>query len=643
MQLFQQIENCSRKSLLEVGLHSIVLTQALADKNHYFRCLIHLKQEQQQMMDIQISMINLNFVLHKSLFCLIQFIIQILGPILGIFGIWKYRAETQTFIMQKFYLYSSEPAVVGEVNRKQIVLFNEMWEETEKLWKMFLQVYENFNCEILQEYNKKKVINIQEIIERLQKVYLDNQKRFKNIDPREFEYIISRLARIIKRFCCQIILKRDQKTQKVLEYLKKVGQETNIYKDWYKQFAEIKYKFEVKKNTVIQRNSIRNKIKVSSLSPSAIEQESQKAQQINNKNKSIKQKKESKPLNKNQKQEEQKKDKKEEEEVLENLNNTFPQIILKTNLIKETLKVKFPSQQYDMNLLQEILVLEISGICVSSPSRISPAVGESLHLFSHQLLSVEAYKRDQEDSCCYSLKKFLKANYNPIGLKQNNPLPYWLHCQIISGIIHLWGAPKATDESEILIKIVDQLSFTILSFHLTIKDKEGFDVRDKSSTTVNKVTSGNNLVSSLRIFKQNLTQSPTQQKSYENKSKAMQLIPRLNQFSKDISTQTLWTENPNIKVVKDYSFKEQNNPQNQKEESESDQQQLPQQNSSYEKNYLKENSIEINMIDCSKHDKYQEEQEILEDEIKSQISNIDEKSENEIYQQTTVNVYKPGK
>ncbi|KAL4506674.1 hypothetical protein ABPG72_000245 [Tetrahymena utriculariae] len=687
----------------------------------------------------------------------VQLIVQIVGPILGVLGIWKYRAEIYTFIMKKFYLYSSESAVVGEVYKKQIILMNEMWEETEKLWKFFLQVNKNFSNEILQEYQTHKTLNTIEIMARVYKVYLDNQKKFFNIDPREFEFIDSRLVRIIKRFCYQIILKRDQKTQKVLEYLKKVGKKTNTSKDWYKQFAEIKYKFEVQKNKVVQKNPNENKTDLIVQSPLIIKHNSQKLEQNEVQNNSIESKRESQHVSKDldiisehnaltdrkliqnggkdqsneqtlnnietkiqipefesyafkdtnpiisnfqsqnklqsprqnlpiksqdylKEQDEQKKDK---EEILENL-NPFPEILLKADLIQETLKAKFPNQQFDMHLLQEIIILEISGINTTCPNRISPAVGESLHLFSHQLLRVEAYKRDLEDSCCYCLKKFLKANYSPIGFNENNPLPQWLNCQIINGIIHIWGTPKINDEPEILIKIVDQLTFTILSFHLTIKDKEGYDLKDKSNlSTIYKIRSENNLVASLRMQKQkqmqqNLFQNQNEQKqdsiepNLENKSKTLQLIPRLSKFSKDFPTfknrnrgQSSQIENFRIQAVQEQPLKELDSPQRQKAGS-GIHQQLQKENNQFfnmkqaqllnqhkpskDEIFLKESSIKINMIDSgfeySKEDKSLEEEEDNNQELdkeSQQERNFDEKNENEVYHQVTVNNYQVGK
>jgi hypothetical protein len=53
------------------------------------------------------------------------------------------------------------------------------------------------------------------------------------------------------------------------------------------------------------------------------------------------------------------------------------------------------------------------------------------------------------------IRKMFKKDYKKIGLHQNNPLPKWLNCEIIDGIIFMWGTPKLNDEPEILIRIID--------------------------------------------------------------------------------------------------------------------------------------------------------------------------------------------
>ncbi|KAL4471731.1 hypothetical protein ABPG74_008624 [Tetrahymena malaccensis] len=549
----------------------------------------------------------------------IQLIVQIVGPILGVFGIWKYRSEIYEFFMERFYLYSNEYAIVGEVYKKQIILMNEVQEETEKLWKLFLSKNNGFENKINQEYQNSKAISIQSVMNELFQVYTEHLKKFSNIDPREFEFDDSRLVRVVKRFCYEFILKKDKNTQKILNRLIKIGSKTYTKKDWYKQFSIINYNFEVSKNKVLQKNS--NQDSQIKQSPQILCHQSSKLDQTDSQNLSLDLKKQiscksndcdqinqlnsesnrnsiqtalkfcnsdQTPNNQNtknqilefdsyaglknmpplsnpqsqhvlstprlnakdklidQKIENELNPNLEEKEDEENL-NPFPEIIIKTDLIQFIARTQFPNLNYDEQLLKEMMILEISGIQTGGPNRINPTIGESLHLFSHQLLRVEAFKRDKEDSTCYCFKKFFKANYSPIGLNQNNPLPQWLNCQIINGIIHIWGTPKSIDEPEILIKIVDQLTFTILSYHLYIKDKEGIDLKDRRKSTLIQKKKNSQSAISQKIKSKRLPQVQMQNQGSqisqqnindterENKINGY-LSSKLSRFSKDFQS-----------------------------------------------------------------------------------------------------------
>lgn len=62
-------------------------------------------------------------------------------------------------------------------------------------------------------------------------------------------------------------------------------------------------------------------------------------------------------------------------------------MIINKQKIEVTLKKNKNHQlRYDLSLLSEIILLEASGIADHSPSSLNPAVGESLHVASYQLL-----------------------------------------------------------------------------------------------------------------------------------------------------------------------------------------------------------------------------------------------------------------
>ncbi|EAR94417.2 hypothetical protein TTHERM_00046100 (macronuclear) [Tetrahymena thermophila SB210] len=670
----------------------------------------------------------------------VQLIIQIVGPILGIFGIWKYRSEIYTFFMERFYLYSNECAIVGEVYKKQIILMNEVWEETEKLWKLFISINKGFGNKLLQEYKKEKTINLQSVINRLFQVYTEYQKKFPNIDHREFEFDDSRLTRVVKRFCYEFILQKDKNTKKILNHLKKIGSKTYRNKDWYKQFAIINYKFEVSNNKVVLKNSKENQDV--SKSPQLLQRQNSKLNQIDSQNISLDLKKEISfksndqekineqngqtdrnsiqnvlkqrsneftsnnvntkdqiaefdsyglkmaPLSNPQSQhmlysprinmEDNLIDLKrednltlDEEEDEENL-NPFPEIIIKTDLIQFITNTQYPNLNFDMQLLKEIMILEISGIEMGGPNRINPTTGESLHLFSHQLLSVEAFKRDNEDTTCYCFKKFFKANYSPIGLNQNNPLPQWLNCQIINGIIHIWGTPKSNDEPEILVKIVDQLTFTILSYHLYIKDKEGIDLKDKRKSTIFQ-TNKTNLDANQNSKKMKSKKLPqnqitsqgsqiSQQNIYEsqreNKIKGY-ITSRLSRFSKDLSA------SQRLQINQAELLKNQTAQQQIDKEFDSSKQQKSDSNTEQEVIFAREQpyleNLQINQ-QCNRLSSFKKDQIKNQNDIQSKMSNqieedktIDEEEErgrdydetpnngNQMSQQVAITNYQAGK
>ncbi|KAL4506673.1 hypothetical protein ABPG72_000244 [Tetrahymena utriculariae] len=513
-------------------------------------------------------------------FYVVQLLFQIIGPFLGILGIWRFRAEIYRFVLRDKYKNSDDQATVGKVFKKQIVLMNQIWGDARKLWKVYLQKNKKFGQELIQQYTINKKIDTSFIIACLYQIYLDNMDKYPQINQREFEFLDSRLSRVIKRFCYQVILKQDKCTQKALTHLKHFGKIMNSNNDWYKYYVDVEHKFEISQNKVVSTSQ--DSLSSSSSGDSPDQQQngqinpSQKDREIinidlktaqklnfnsfnqiqeNDGNKKglqegqifqqINQKIQQQTLllvdvesfgNKLQKQlsqviqtsnnnlqlssihikdegnrEEQDQQifEKQKKETQGYYLNPFPEIALKKELIKQTLASSKSNLKWDSILLYEIIFLEACGIPENRPNRFSPARGESIYLSSHQLLRVEAFKKDSEYTCCYSLAKFFNAHYSPIGLIQNNPLPKWLNCQLIDDVIYLWGTPQDNDEPEILIRVIDQFYFTIMSFFIFIKDQDGIFLNDKQQQgNLNKCKKENNQAINMRILKQQSFNSP---------------------------------------------------------------------------------------------------------------------------------------
>ncbi|EAS04253.3 MFS transporter (macronuclear) [Tetrahymena thermophila SB210] len=448
----------------------------------------------------------------------VQLLFQIFGPLIGIFSIWRYRSSIYLILMESSYMYSNETAIAGELYRKQIVIFDNVQDNANKLWTLYKKENQKFLNEIKQMYLKEKSINISEIMKKMFQTFEKNQKKFSSLDPREFDFDESRLLRVIKGKLIRILLNDDKETKQVLKYLRKQGTKYFSKNDWYKRYVSIQPTFQASKQRMLNKNQ-------SKLSSSQIDNHTDKINnQIQNDD-----------IERNNLINEQEvnletyhnvyklrnNDKSDEIQEYKNL-NPFPVFQVQEHAICQDADT-IQKTQFDIYLLKEYLIIEASGIDQRTFS-LNPSKGESLILQSHQISNISAFKKDS--GCCMGFRRLLKDDYRPIGLSINNPLPKWLNCEIIDGVIHIWGIPKAKDEPEILIRIVNELQFTVFSFLIIIKDKEGGELRDKiyvkSKDQQNKKLKNQIDTDSYIKTKNNLVQGNKQMKDEKYKTKIYQ-------------------------------------------------------------------------------------------------------------------------
>ncbi|KAL4459833.1 hypothetical protein ABPG74_003359 [Tetrahymena malaccensis] len=473
-----------------------------------------------------------------------QFLIQILGPIIGVLGIYKYRFYIHLCLFERYLMHNPEVAVVGKMFQKQIILIDEITHDLLDIWNNFLKQNKLFKQQLISEYKSTKKFNFKQVISQLQQLYTINQKKYKNIDPREFDFSDSRTVRIVKKLIIDILLNEDKNTKKLYSKLVKYAKKKQGRNDWYKFYTEIIPKMEIKNNNLVlkryklkineqkkdnlqsQKYITQTKIivsdnniheKVSNFKPCSIADiqkqflrvedaysiHKQQSPQISNEkiianNQDDQSKQIYASYNKSKENNienidyiiDQSKDVIEEDEDDDdsyddeeqkgyNNLNPFPEIFIKQeNLLKAITSTQF-NKSYDLFLIIEYIILEASGIITCSKNIFNPSKGESLHVFSHELNSLQAYRKD-ENQYCICLMNVFNMGYSPIGLTKNNPLPKWLNHQIRDGIIHIWGVPKINDDPEIRIRVISQNQITIRSFHIVIQDEKGNDLRDKN-------------------------------------------------------------------------------------------------------------------------------------------------------------------
>lgn len=53
------------------------------------------------------------------------------------------------------------------------------------------------------------------------------------------------------------------------------------------------------------------------------------------------------------------------------------------------------------------------------------------------------------------LREYLKSDFLPIGLNGNSLLPRWLKCEIVDGVVYMWGIPKPNDDRHFAVRFID--------------------------------------------------------------------------------------------------------------------------------------------------------------------------------------------
>ncbi|KAL4446483.1 hypothetical protein ABPG74_001224 [Tetrahymena malaccensis] len=397
-----------------------------------------------------------------------QLIFQIVGPIFGILGVWKYRSNIYQIFMESSYLYSNDIAIVGDLYKKQIILFDDVQNNAKQLWKALNKQNKNLQKDIISQYSQQNSINISEIIKKMHQIFDKNHKIYPNLDPREFDFEDGRLFRTIRGYVLKILLDKDKFTTQLFKQLKREGIKKYSKNDWYKKYIHIIPSFEANQFKIINKNLENTPLQSIMRYKSEINKLNLNDFAANN----TPQYEESEGKSNIYKL----RNNEQEDDVQEYKNlNPFPQIIINITSLNEEIK-KQNQKQYDSYLLQEFIISEALGINQNF-FQISPNKGESIIAYPHQINNITAYKKD--NGCCLTLRKVLKDDYRKIALTINNPLPKWLNCEIMDGIIHIWGIPKAKDEPEIQIRIINEFLLPVYSFIILIKDKEGGDLRDK--------------------------------------------------------------------------------------------------------------------------------------------------------------------
>ncbi|KAL4433159.1 hypothetical protein ABPG74_010854 [Tetrahymena malaccensis] len=406
----------------------------------------------------------------------VQLLFQIIGPILGILGLWRYRSFFYRLLMKQQYSYMNEYAYIGEEYRKKIVLMSSIQQDFQKIWKIYKKQNKDYKKQIWEKYGEKKVDFLEDLIMELEKIYNQKQKEYPYIQEHEFIIPSSRLSQILKVYILDIYLQlpQNQPILKGFEYLKKKSiKELKSKKNWYRRYVNINIDSNWKAKKRESEPSYNQSQSIHIFSAQDRINQTQAVISIHASNQ-----------------------------------NPFPKVEFKDDLISKDLEeCKITC---DKSLLKELITFEVYGIIVKQPFRFSPSRGESLHLLSSDLISVNAFIKDK--GSCQCIKKCFEIDYKPIGLYHNSPLPSWLECDIIDDVIYLWGTPTNKDLGTVQLRISDLFGFTVMQFDLVIQHK------DEQDNPIKKLTSERNI--KIKMRQNNIKLVPNNSMSNKNQKKS---------------------------------------------------------------------------------------------------------------------------
>ncbi|EDK31427.2 calpain family cysteine protease (macronuclear) [Tetrahymena thermophila SB210] len=474
---------------------------------------------------------------------ILNLLIKIFGPIIGVFGVYKYKSDILNLVFKQKTFYSTETAQVNCLYRKQITIMGNDLKKAYELYysfksklmqkeNLFVQeerekkIYfhqesantikdediEKNNQQNIQkfqqtrrlkcmdyedEFLKKTVYNLQmspaqrnkTIMEKLflrkdgsiamTKMYrdmlqlevtytLNGKTYFVKNDIKEFQNKESRFFKCLQGIVARDFIKYDFKALSIYNYLKYYAKKNFQYteNDWYKVYVDIqstnkkdKYNQQVPFSDIKINEDMINRV---FLDLSIHNQKGQKLDSIHS-------------------------------------------LGINPHIIKQ-------------NLYSDAL-----GIVVEAASFIQPCVGESLHLESFQVHSVEAFK-EVKDKWCIKLRKCIGLDYMPFGMSKNMNLPHWLKFDIKNGFLILEGTPSYNDIDQLLIRIYDEDFYIVQQFFLNIVDEynaeqDNFELADDLNISENmNLIINQESQNSLRLAADKNQQKASQFKNYNQNS-----------------------------------------------------------------------------------------------------------------------------
>ncbi|KAL4468731.1 hypothetical protein ABPG74_005234 [Tetrahymena malaccensis] len=441
---------------------------------------------------------------------MMNLLIQILGPLIAILGLYKYRGIVYNIVYKNKVFYSDETAICGQLFHKEIVILGQTNEAASIVLKQLLVNIQNQQIKTIEN-------NVTE-----QQYYEEN-----NYEDQNFKPSINLPEIQNKNNEPQELLQRDQINQKkvvtttqVLQKLKKHNPNSILEKKYLDQRGNLLFSkviediaqnkiypkgeyfssFQEFENELINQSSRMHKAIRSLLSRYLLNLDKRTKKLY----KFIKYYcKQSSQRNKNDWYKAVVDINYEIKDDYENQSEIFPRLHLKCEILYQIFQILnlFPKQtshqplkkfkqlnqlltenQANINLflIGEVIFADTLGFQQQKISSFSPSIGQSIHLNICDISQVIAYKKRKINKWLKPIFKILNLEYTKYGAFKNMRLPSWMYLDQMNGKVYLYGIPQDYDAEEILIKIYDNTGFVIQQFYLKIKNN--FELKNDNLT-----------------------------------------------------------------------------------------------------------------------------------------------------------------
>ncbi|KAL4465815.1 hypothetical protein ABPG74_004052 [Tetrahymena malaccensis] len=586
----------------------------------------------------------------------IQWIISILGPITGVFGLYNFRGDIYNILYRKRNKYSQIncqpnkmfilkiPLILHEVDAS-IQIIKQFYKELKKIQKREKAIDKKNKA------NKEKQSQKVEINQRQEKrepSKLDQMKNKASVLVSKFKGIV---YLNVNSLACnyKMQLKNMQETQRIQILEKKYLLENGTldYKAFFDNLIESNIKFNLN-NNVTSTQTIQNDLinDHGVLRQCLMFQLARKLIKHDQKSQAIYDflKKYSQTINPQSTLNDWYKHllKIQSTDDLDSSGNqvVFPQFSLRLFKLKEALKFLEIQLDFEINelinlnqentqtnnknkifdqvkqkhginlyLVEQLIFADAAGVQSKLPNSFFPSYGESIYIEPHQINQIIALR--YLPGSCMCIERILGLDFKSYGPQGNIQLPNWMQLETQQGLIILKGTPDFSNTETILIRISARPNYIIRNFILNVqKDINKYNQYRKNISFKQRSPKNKNIFKNSKF--KNLNCQKSDAKNQKSIFEQLDCLPsRLDTLQKQNSKSLIqFTEEEELDIIESQDLNSQidqiqndQQAEQQQKEKENEQQKVDQLNNSIQNEQQQQQQQQDNQLSYSSQKK----------------------------------------